>query len=93
VRVADLDIGVSKSDNLRDQSGHHFGVRRQNSQSRVSKGRLSRFGDNFAEIRCCASPQTNAPLDPAGACKTLGYALSRGLSREEVFIMQSAPKR
>jgi hypothetical protein len=31
LRVVDLDIGASKSDNLRDQSGHHFGVRRQNS--------------------------------------------------------------
>ena len=31
VRVVDLDIGASKSDNLRDQSGHHFGARRQNS--------------------------------------------------------------
>src|SRR5260221_2790519 len=27
VRVVDLDIGASKSDNLRDQSGHHFGAR------------------------------------------------------------------
>jgi aminocarboxymuconate-semialdehyde decarboxylase len=34
-----LDIGASKSDNLRDQSGHHFGARRQNSslQPRVKK--------------------------------------------------------
>jgi hypothetical protein len=30
-RVVDLDIGAGKSDNLRDQSGHHFGARRQNS--------------------------------------------------------------
>src|SRR5258708_31275197 len=27
VRVVDLDIGASKSDNLRNQSGHHFGAR------------------------------------------------------------------
>ena len=26
-RVVDLDIGAGKSDNLRDQSGHHFGAR------------------------------------------------------------------
>jgi aminocarboxymuconate-semialdehyde decarboxylase len=34
-----LDIGASKSDNLRDQSGQHFGARRQNSslQPRVKK--------------------------------------------------------
>ena len=25
VHVVDLDIGASKSDNLRDQCGHHFG--------------------------------------------------------------------
>ena len=30
-RVVDLDVGAGKSDNLRDQSGHHFGARRQNS--------------------------------------------------------------
>jgi hypothetical protein len=28
VRVVDLDIAASKSDNLRDQSGQHFGARR-----------------------------------------------------------------
>jgi hypothetical protein len=31
VRVVDLDIGASKLDNLRDQSGQYFGARRQNS--------------------------------------------------------------
>ena len=32
VRVVDLDIGASKSDNMRNQSGHHFGACRQNSK-------------------------------------------------------------
>src|ERR1700730_14035562 len=40
VRVVDLDIGASKSDNLRDQSAHHFRARLQNSslQPRVRVG-------------------------------------------------------
>jgi integrase len=40
LRVVDLDIGVSKSDNLRDQSAHHFRARLQNSnlQPRVRVG-------------------------------------------------------
>jgi hypothetical protein len=40
VRVVDLDIGASKSDNLRDQSAHHPGARLQNwsLQPRVRAG-------------------------------------------------------
>src|ERR1700693_3447147 len=38
-RVVDLDIGASKSDKLRDQSGHHFGARRQNSSLQPRVGR------------------------------------------------------
>ena len=40
MRVVDLDIGASKSDNLRDQSAHHFRARLQNSnlQPRVRVG-------------------------------------------------------
>ena len=37
VRVVDLDIGASKSDNLRDQSAHHFRTRRQNSMKAASE--------------------------------------------------------
>jgi hypothetical protein len=38
VRVVDLDIGASKLHNLRDQSGRHFGARRQKSSLQPRPG-------------------------------------------------------
>jgi hypothetical protein len=51
VRVADLDIGGEQIGHLRDQSGHHFGARRQVRATRGAIGHSfrPRLGAAFAE--------------------------------------------